>query len=185
MDPQLASTPSPDAPAARELDAIYRAHVEYVWTTLRRLGVADADLEDVAHDVFVTVHRRHADIDPARPLRPWLFGIALRLASRYRRTLHRRREVGSDAHADLRDGRRDPQGDLEQRDARRMVFLALDRLNDEQRAVFVLHELEGTPVPAIAAELDVPLNTVYSRLRVARERFTAAVAHERGKEPAS
>jgi RNA polymerase sigma-70 factor (ECF subfamily) len=183
VDPQLAPTPSPSG--GIDLDALYKAHVEYIWATLRRLGVADADLEDVAHDVFVTVHRRHADIDPERPLRPWLFGIALRMASRYRRTMHRRREVRGDDHAELRDQTRDARGDLEQRDARRVVFLALDRLSDEQRAVFVLHELEGKSVPEIAAEIEVPLNTVYSRLRLARERFTTAVAHARRREPAS
>jgi RNA polymerase sigma-70 factor, ECF subfamily len=68
-----------------------------------------------------------------------------------------------------------------QRDARRVVFDALDRLSDEQRAVFVLHDLEGKAAPEIAADLDVPLNTVYSRLRLARERFAAHVARTQGK----
>ena len=166
-------------------DAIYRDHVEYVWTTLRRLGVWPADLEDVAHEVFVTIHRRRDDFDATRPMRPWIFGIALRAASRYRRTTRRRREVSGDHLTELADHARGAAGELEHRDARRIVFGALDRLNDEQRAVFVLHELEGKSVPEISSELDVPLNTVYSRLRLARGRFAAAASRLQTKEAQS
>lgn len=165
-----------------ELDALYREQVEYVWATLRRLGVSSGDLEDVAHEVFVVVHRRSGDFDATRPVRPWIFGIALRAASRYRRGARRRNEVSDTGLKEPADGARGAEGALEQRDARRLVFEALDRLTDEQRAVFVLHELEGRSVPDIAAELDVPLNTIYSRLRLARERFTSAVARLREKE---
>lgn len=165
-----------------ELDALYREQVEYVWATLRRLGVAPGDLEDVAHEVFVIVHRRSSDFDATRPVRPWIFGIALRTASRYRRSARRRREVSSDSLPETSDGARGAQGALEQRDARRLVFEALDRLTEDQRVVFVLHELEGRAVPEIAADLDIPLNTVYSRLRSARERFTSAVGRLRDQE---
>jgi RNA polymerase sigma-70 factor (ECF subfamily) len=173
---------SPRAPsvAAIDLDAVYREHVDYVWITLRRLGVAAADLEDVAHEVFVTVHRRLGEFDRTRAVRPWIFGIALRVASRYRRSIRRRREV----HDDQLDSASDATGDelLARREAHRIVFDALDRLSVDQRAVFVLFELEGRTAPEIADELGLPLNTVYSRLRIARDRFTAAVCRLRDKE---
>lgn len=174
------SSPQTTRVVALDLDTIYREHVEYVWATLRRLGVAAADLEDVTHEVFVTVHRRLCDFDADRQMRPWIFGIALRIASRYRRRARRVREVSDEQLSAIGDDRRGADEALAERDARRIVFDALDRLSEEQRAVFVLHELEGCSVPQIALQLGVPLNTVYSRLRVARERFIAAAT--RAKE---
>ena len=65
-----------------------------------------------------------------------------------------------------------------------MVQAALDQLPMEQRAVFVLHELDEQSAPEVAEALGTPLNTVYSRLRLARERFRAAVeALQKGEEP--
>jgi RNA polymerase sigma-70 factor (ECF subfamily) len=81
--------------SAADFDEIYRRHFPYVWRTLRRLGVAPADVEDVAHEVFVVVHRRLADFDGQRPIKPWLFGIAFRLASEDRRRARRRFELAA------------------------------------------------------------------------------------------
>jgi RNA polymerase sigma-70 factor (ECF subfamily) len=162
-------------PAAPELGAIYAAQVTYVWETLQRLGVRAGDVEDIAHDVFITVHRRLTDYDPGRPIRPWIFGICLRFASDYRRSARIRREVGADAAAEPVD--RAPRADdqLAQRQARQLVLDALSALPLEQRAVFVLHELDGVAMPEIAVTLDAPLNTLYSRLRLARKQFVAEV----------
>ena len=73
--------------------AVYDEHFDYVWHTLRRLGVRAADLEDLAHDVFVAFHRTRATYDPSRPIRPWLFGIAFRVSSDHRRRARHRYEV--------------------------------------------------------------------------------------------
>lgn len=160
-----------DAP---ELQEVFRAEASYVWNTLRRLGVRTSDLEDVTHDVFVVVHRKWSDYDPARPLRPWLFGIALRVASDYRRSARVQRERVTDELD--REGftpATEEQIDLGRR--RALVLSALDALSEQQREVFVRHELEGAPIPEVAAAVGIPLNTAYSRLRLARERFVAAV----------
>jgi len=161
--------------------AIYEAQFNYVWESLRRLGVRPADLEDVAHDVFVTVHRKLGDYDAERPLRPWLFGIAFRVASDHRRSARFKREV-----FDSKEEPRDPSPTAEERvsqgQARRLVMAALETINLDQRAVFILHELDGQSVPEIAAALGAPLNTVYSRLRLARKAFAAAVSQlQRGE----
>ena len=71
------SGPRPPVPS---LTDIYAAEVRWLWRVLWRLGVPERDLEDVAHDVFVVVHRKLPDYDPTRPLRPWLFGICFRVA---------------------------------------------------------------------------------------------------------
>jgi RNA polymerase sigma-70 factor (ECF subfamily) len=169
----------PVALDAAGFDALYESHVEYVWSTLRRFGVAEADLEDLAHDVFVVVHRRFSELDRSRSPKPWLFGIALRVAAKYRRTARRRCEVGDERLETATDGAPGPDAHVAANDARAIVHEALHRLNEDQRAVFVLHELEGVPCPEIAEQLGVSVNTIYSRLRLAREQFAAAVSRTR------
>jgi RNA polymerase sigma-70 factor, ECF subfamily len=162
-----------DEEARQWLHAIYRAHVGYVWNSLRRLGVADADRDDLAHEVFVIVFRRRADFDPARPIKPWLFGITFRVAAGHRRLLRNTLEHGGDVEQIADDHGTEQQVLAGER--RRLVLRALSTIELDQRAVFILHEIDGCSVPEIAASLDVKLNTVYSRLRLAREKFAAAV----------
>ncbi|MCC6747616.1 MAG: sigma-70 family RNA polymerase sigma factor [Deltaproteobacteria bacterium] len=170
--------PAPDhasqPPEPASFAATYRAEVAQVWRCLRRLGVADADLEDKVHDVFVIAYRRWADYDAARPARPWLAGIALRVASDYRRAAPRRRECTREL-SEAVDPRSLPDAAVAERQARELVLAALEALDEDRRAVFVLHELEGYSVPEIATIVSAPLNTLYSRLRLAREDFAAAV----------
>ena len=176
--------PAATQAGALDFDAVYTLNADYVWLTLRRLGVAEADIPDVAHDVFLTAHRKLATFDRARPVRPWLFGLALRLAANHRRSRRRRREVDVEVPEAVDDSA-NPAAHLAQRQAQALVFAALDDLPDDQRAVFVLHDLEGQPVPAIAEALGVPVPTVYSRLRLGRERFAKAATRRRGKDVAS
>jgi len=157
-----------------DLAAIYEAELPYVWESLRRLGVREADLEDVAHDLFIALQRRLPDYDPARPLRPWLFGFALRVASDYRKSARVRLEVVA-APRDTADARPGAEERLAAREARDLILRALDSLTLEQRAVLALHDLDGYSMPEIAQALGEPLNTLYSRLRAARIEFTAAV----------
>jgi RNA polymerase sigma-70 factor, ECF subfamily len=164
--------------SAPDLASIYEAEVAYVWESLRRLGVRDADLEDVAHDLFLAVRRRLPDYDPGRPLRPWLFGFAYRLASDYRRSARVRLEVVA-LPVDAADGRADAEEQLAAREARDLILGALAGVPLEQRAVFVMHDLDGCSIPEIADALGAPENTLYSRLRAARTQFTAAVRRVR------
>jgi RNA polymerase sigma-70 factor (ECF subfamily) len=160
---------------------IYQAQARWVWRALWRLGVPDRDLEDVTHDVFVVVHRKLADYDPARPLRPWLFGICFRVALDRRRKAATTRERldHDDDIARASDGAPEADAvvlDKERRAlAQHTVHAALATLPLEQRAVLVLVELEGLPVPDCVAVLEAPLNTLYSRLRLARATFARAV----------
>jgi RNA polymerase sigma-70 factor, ECF subfamily len=162
-------------PAGRErFGALFAAEFAYVWTTLRRLGVKAADLEDVTHDVFMQVYKKIDTYDPARPARPWLFAFAYRTASDYRR-LARHREDSSGDVPEIRAGA--PLADelLVQREESELVHAALGALDLERRAVLVAFEMDGVPMKDVAAAMQVPLHTAYSRLRLAREDFTAAV----------
>jgi RNA polymerase sigma-70 factor (ECF subfamily) len=160
--------------ARPDLAAIYDAQFDGVWRYLRRLGVREADVEDVVHDVFVVAHRRIDSYDPSRPLRPWLLGIAFRVAAERRRADHRE-VIDPEPGLELADAAPWPDQVLEAREARRRVEAALDELGIAQRAVFVLHDLESLSAPEIAQALEVPLNTVYSRLRLARAKVAISL----------
>jgi RNA polymerase sigma-70 factor, ECF subfamily len=157
-----------------DFHVLYRDELSYVWTTLKRLGAPAPDLEDLVHEVFITAHRRLGTYDAARPLRPWLFGIAYRTLADFRRLAHNQREVGVD-DAPEQASLITPEEGLQSQQARDLVHQGLDSLDLDKRAVFVMHELEGHSVPEIAQTLDVPLNTLYSRLRFARQKFSASV----------
>jgi RNA polymerase sigma-70 factor (ECF subfamily) len=150
-----------------ELRAIYVDQLPYVLSTLRRLGVGERDLEDITHDVFVTVHRRLPDYDRGRPVRPWLFGIAYRAASDYRRLARHRRE-DMDHEVDAPDMSQPVDERMDQAQKRSLLVAALQDVELERRAVLLMHDLDGIGVPEIAEQLGIPLNTAYSRLRLAR-----------------
>jgi RNA polymerase sigma-70 factor (ECF subfamily) len=164
-----------------DLPALYRAEFSYVWKTLRRLGASPPDLEDLVHDVFVVVHRHLGDYDPARPLRPWLFGIAARVLADFRRVGRNARETVLET-PELADAAPSPHEQLELAEARAMLMGALDRLDLDRRAVFVMHEIDEVGVPEIAHALDIPLNTAYSRLRLARADIAGCIDKLRAKE---
>jgi RNA polymerase sigma-70 factor (ECF subfamily) len=161
-------------PGLREL---FELHGAYVWKTFRRLGVPASDLDDLTNDLFLVVQRHLGDYDPRRPVRPWLFGFAFRIASEHRRRAHRRHETPSSGDDDVADP--DPTSRPDQKLAasenRRLVLQALEALELGRRAVFVLYEIDGEPMNEIAASLGIPLGTAYSRLRAARDEFVAAV----------
>jgi RNA polymerase sigma-70 factor, ECF subfamily len=164
---------SRDPRAALDFRTIFELEVGYVMRTLRRLGVAPADLEDLAHDVFLAVHQRLGSYDPTRALRPWLFGFAFRVASHYRRKAGR--ETALDHVETVVDAADGPDALLEKEARRKLVLAGLDAIELSRRAVFVLHELDGVTCDEIARTLEIPTGTVYSRLRLARQDFSAAM----------
>lgn len=169
---------------ARSFRALYETHVDFVWRNLRRLGVYEADVDDRTQEVFVVAHRRFDQFeDRGHGPRAWLFQIVLRVASDARR--HRRRHPedpdGGDAlgRASVEPGQADA---LLRSEALSRLDAALDTIEVGRRAVLVLHEIEEMTAPEIAQVLGIPLNTVYSRLRVGRaELETALVALGEGE----
>jgi RNA polymerase sigma-70 factor (ECF subfamily) len=164
-----------------DLREVFRVHAPYVWNTLRRLGVLPADLEDVTHDVFVQVQRHLVEYDPARPIKPWLFGFAFRVASQHRRGARRRPEPEG-AAVNVIDPGALPDERMAAEQDRRLVVAALGAIDGDRRAVFILYEIDGMPMDEIARSLGIPVNTAYSRLRVARAEFASAVKRLRRGE---
>ncbi len=162
-----------------DLEAFYEAELSYVWNTLRRLGVPDGELEDVAHDVFQVALERLHSFDEARPLRPWIFGIALRIAARFRRRPGHGREIAAASPDAVDEGRR-PDEAASAMQERAWVASAIQSLELDRRAVVILHDLDGQTMPEIAAALGLRLNTAYSRLRLGRADLVAALRRPQG-----
>ena len=170
------SPTSPLVDSRARFEAIYRQELAWVVRTVERLGARERDLEDLVHDVFLAFYRTMDGYDPARPLRPWLFGVAFRVVSDYRRKASFSREAPDPSRAEeARHHGPTPADSLEVNEKRRLVLSALETLPLDQRAVFVAVELDERPVPEVAETLQIPLNTAYSRLRLGRQRFAAAI----------
>jgi RNA polymerase sigma-70 factor (ECF subfamily) len=176
------ASPEVDAERVRRFRALFDGEFAYVWTSLRRLGVPARDLEDVTHDVLLEVYEQLDRYDPARPLRPWLFAFAFRFASDYRRLARHRVEVMDDAVEAVSLGAPADEA-VAAREARVLIARALDAIPLDRRAVFVLYELEECAMSDIAASLEIPLHTAYSRLRVAREEFQARIERIQRSRP--
>ncbi len=162
--------------------AMYDAHVDFVWRNLRRLGVAEADTEDRTQEVFVVAHRRFGEfVDRGHGPRAWLFQIVLRVASDARRH-HRRHPEVPDGGVSLDRASVEPQQTdaIARREALSRLDAALASIDLGRRAVLVLHEIEEMTAREIAQVLGIPLNTVYSRLRVGRIELEQALARQGG-----
>lgn len=159
-------------PEPLPFETVYREHFRFVWRSLRRLGVPESDVADAAQDVFMVVHRRLDEFEGRSKMTTWLFGICLNVARDRKKLAHNRRRSDDDGPLDdAADETTDVAAEAERRQGMRLLESLLDLLPLEQRAVFTLFEMEGLGGEAIAEMLDIPVGTVHSRLRLAREAF--------------
>jgi RNA polymerase sigma-70 factor (ECF subfamily) len=154
---------------------VFTENAPFVWRALRRLGVREADVEDVCQEVFLVVHRQLAGFEARSSIRTWLYGICLRSASSYRRRPHRaREEISAEPPEESIPAPQDD--DLERKRALARLDAALDALDDDKRAVFVFYELEQLSMAEIAEAVGCPVQTAYSRLHAARRLVEASFA---------
>lgn len=146
--------------------------LDYVHRTLRRLGTAPSETDDLAQEVFLALRKRWTAYDPERPLRPYLFGIAFRIASAHCRKSSR--EVPFEI-VEVSDTGPEPDDALQTKQARALVLAALEHIPLPRRAVLLMHDLDDVPVEDVASALGIPKFTVYSRLRKARREMETAV----------
>ena len=154
--------------------ALYRDYFQFVWRSLRRLGVRNSSIDDAVQDVFLVAHRKLDQFEGRSSYKVWLFGIALRVASE-----HRRRDGRLQLDEQIVANATRSDHALEMRRRVEALDTLLDTLDDRQRAVFVMAEIEGFSAPEIAEVLSIKLNTVYSRLRLGRRSFEKALARHR------
>lgn len=152
--------------------AAFQRELDYVYRTFRRLGIAPFEVDDLAQDLFLVLRRSWSAYDPTRPLRPYLFGIAFRIAAAHRRKRNREVAFGIIEVSDAGPG---PDEALRAKQSRALVLEALERIPLPRRAVLIMHELDDVPVAEVASVLSIPLFTAYSRLRKARRELASAM----------
>lgn len=164
----------PRPAALPSLAEVFREYAPFAWRALRRLGIPEADVEDVCQEVFVVVHRKLPEFEGRSSMKTWLYGICARTASDYRRSGRVRREIVTDSPPDA--SHEAPQHEVVAlRQARAALDRILDQLDDDKRAVFVLYEIEELAMAEVAEALSCPLQTAYSRLHAARKLVASAV----------
>jgi len=166
----------------KQLDSeeLFRRFAPFIARFLLRMGVRDNDLDDVLQDVFLVAHRNGGYRPGAASPATYLANIAIHATAAYRRKSKSRQwmepNLGAVERASCNE--RDPLQSLMRQIDVECVKEALDTLDSKRRAIFVLVEIEGESCVSVAAGLDIPLNTVYSRLRTARERFCKAARYQ-------
>jgi len=168
--PREGSPPPARSAATRRLESMFVAHHAMVWRTLRRRGLSPDAAADVTQQAFLIAAERLADINPDSE-RAFLIGTALRLVQALgRKTMRWQLEENMD------DRIADRRNVDEARAAVQLCDLALSKVDPDLAEVFVLFEIEGMSSPEIAVSLEIPLGTVASRLRRAREQFRLVVS---------
>ncbi|MEM7152275.1 MAG: sigma-70 family RNA polymerase sigma factor [Myxococcota bacterium] len=168
------------AASRHALSAVYREHHDFVWRSLRCLGVTDAAVDDAVQDVFIVVHRRLEEFEGRSTLRTWLYQIARRVAWRYRQ------RASTDAARNFElpelEGGPDLDDAVARAEALEILRAFIRELDEDKAAVFVLTEFGGLQGHEIARSLDVNVNTVHARLRAARMKLDRMVRRLAARE---
>jgi RNA polymerase sigma-70 factor (ECF subfamily) len=157
-----------------DFDTLFTEHAAFVWRLLRRLGVSEHDVEDVAQEVFLAVHQRLASFRGESRLATWVGAVCVHKAADHRRKAYRRRESPSDVL--VVELAPDQERSLQHKRQLAELDRVLAQLPDAQREVLVLHEFGELSVAEIAEATGTPPKTVYTRLYAAREKVCAARA---------
>lgn len=161
-------------------EEVFAECAPFVWRALRRLGVREGDVEDVAQEVFLVVLRRLPGFEGQSAVRTWVYGICLRVASDYRRRPHRVRERAmEDAPEPAVPA--DQDAAVDRRRALAWLDGVLDGLDDAKWEVFVLFEIEEVPMAEVAVAVGCPIQTAYARLYAARKHVEAAARREQAR----
>jgi RNA polymerase sigma-70 factor (ECF subfamily) len=161
-----------------EFSQIYSRYFGFVWSSTRRLGVSECELDDVVQDIFMVIHARLRTLEKPESIRSWIYGIIRRSVSTYHRAKRSKKvsNIALSAEPEVHfSSAPSPLEVVERDDEAKLLWSLLEGLDPPKREAFVLVELEEMTVPEIAMALEVPVNTVYSRLRVAREELEAAL----------
>jgi RNA polymerase sigma-70 factor (ECF subfamily) len=159
--------------ASLDFAALYDTWFEHVARFLKALGAPEADHEDLAQEVFLVVRRRLIDFD-GQNVAGWLYQIARRQVLRHRRLGWVKRVFTSStagALEELPQLGHCPLSTLETKEKTQLLWHLLLKMSEKRRVVFALYEVEGYGGDEIASFLDVPLNTVWTRLHHARKDF--------------
>jgi len=179
-DLSVAPAPKGDVTTGPSFREVYEAHGPFVWRICQRMRVREMNIEDVAQDVFLVVHRRLDSYDPRVPIRSWLYGIVTRVVADHRKRFRRKdaplspmdseRNLGVETFASSAPA---PEQMAEASEALSLIESLLAKLPEERRETLVLARLYEMTVPEIAAVIGGNENTIYSRLRTGEREFEA------------
>lgn len=158
-------------------DQVYREQFPFVWRCLRGLGLRQPALDDAAQDVFLVVHRRLPSFRAESSLRTWLYGIVRNVASNHHRR-HQRKGLNEPLPEQPVSTMPSPAERAQEAEAAAFMQRFLEGLDPERREVFLLVVLEELSVPEVATALGIPVNTAYTRLRLARAELTRVLNRE-------
>ncbi|MES1208406.1 MAG: RNA polymerase sigma factor [Pseudomonadota bacterium] len=178
VQPQGSAPATPPA-VAPSFDDVYAQHFAFVWRCLRGLGVPPPSLDDAAQDVFVAVHRQLPGFRGDAGIRTWLYAITRHIAANHRRRDHRKTSMLEPLPPEITDPRPDPLERAANTEAASFVERFSAKLDTKKREVFLLAFIEELTVPEVAAALQIPLNTAYTRLRRVRAEFQRALERRR------
>jgi RNA polymerase sigma-70 factor (ECF subfamily) len=182
----IGAAPSSSPAPTPTFDELYESYVDFVWRSVRRLGVNEGSVDDVVQQVFMVVHRRLPEFTPGGSVRTWIFGIVVRVVRDHRRLLRRKSPHAfapqTDPEALADDHRPGADESTALAEAAALVQEWLGELDEEKREVFVLAELEQMTAQEIAEATGTNASTVYSRLRAARIDFEKAAERYRRRD---
>jgi RNA polymerase sigma-70 factor, ECF subfamily len=179
--PDCGARPSSDASEVASFQAVYRTYFDFVWSTVRRFGVTQEAVDDVVQEVFIVVHSKLDTLERPEALRSWIYSVVRRTVSTYHRAKHTRAAlaVQADIDSEVVSQEPTPLARTETNAELQVLQELLAEMDEPKREVFALVELEELSIPEVSELLSIPLNTAYSRLRSARQAFSAALArHE-------
>jgi RNA polymerase sigma-70 factor, ECF subfamily len=177
--PALSRAPVP--PQIPEFKAVYQEYFDFVWTSARRLGIQPSGMDDLIQEVFLVIHAKLHTVEKRESLRSWIYSVVRRTASNHRRArrVHADASSGPPGDGEALSREPTPLENTERNAGFQLLMSLLDQLDGPKREIFALVDVEDLSVPEAAEVLGIPLNTAYSRLRVARQNFEAALArHE-------
>ena len=164
---------TPPDPTETSCLGTYERELDYLFQTLRRLGVSPGEIEDLAQEVFLILQQNWSGLDLSRPLRPYIFAVAFRLVCAHRR--RRGREVPY-GYLEAEDQATGPEGSFQSKESAELLMAALDTVPLQRRAVVIMHDLDGFPIVEVAARKQHLLRFgAYARLRKARKELASAL----------
>ena len=152
-----------------EAFGVYRRYYGFVRHALLRNNVAEADIEDAVHEVFIVLLRKLGPDADGEDLRAWLFEVSRRIASNRRRAVRRHERKRKMAVPDRETPT--PEDAAVRRQAAQRLARFIDTLEPRDRTVFIMAEIEGAPGRVIARRLGEKLHVAYRRMRSVRARF--------------
>jgi RNA polymerase sigma-70 factor (ECF subfamily) len=156
-------------------DEVYQEHCAFVWRNVLNRGIPRSSVEDVVQEVFLVVHRKLPEFEGRSHVRTWLAMVVRRVVAGHLRR-KRNKPVGEPLEVDAASESQGPAEALDTKAAVSHFYEILEQMSDDQREVFVLHDVEQMTGREIAEITDTNENTIHTRLRAARRIFQEGVA---------